>query len=238
MARRLTTTEFIEKAKNVHGDKYDYSNVRYVNKRTKVKIVCIEHGMFEQTPDIHLNQESGCFKCGLNLISKKNRLGNDRFIKKSKKIHGDKYNYSLVEYINAKNKIKIKCRKHGIFNQSPNDHLNGCGCPKCNESNGERKIRLFLENKNLDFIYQKKFDNCVNIKKLPFDFYLPKKKLLIEFDGEQHYSGNNFFGLDSHFKTKNNDKIKNKFCHDNKLDLIRIPFYEINNLEKILNKIL
>ena len=131
-----TTDEFIAKAKKIHGDKYDYSKVEYVNRKTKVCIICPKHGEFWQTPSAHLRGQ-GCPKCK----SKKQTCTTDEFIAKAKKIHGDKYDYSKVEYVNRKTKVCIICPKHGEFWQTPNHHLSGCGCPKCGVEN-HRKNKL------------------------------------------------------------------------------------------------
>ena len=125
-----TTDEFIAKAKKIHGDKYDYSKVNYVNNYTKVCIICHEHGEFWQTPGAHLRGQ-GCPKCK----SKKQTCTTDEFIAKAKKIHGDKYDYSKVEYVNRKTKVCIICPKHGEFWQTPSAHLRGQGCPKCGIEN-------------------------------------------------------------------------------------------------------
>ncbi len=121
---------FIQKAKKVHGDKYDYSKVEYINSNTKVCIICPEHGEFWQNPASHL-RGNGCPKCGFKLISINNSLSQEEFIQKAKKVHGDKYDYSKVEYINNSTNVCIICPEHGEFFQRPSNHLNGCGCPKC-----------------------------------------------------------------------------------------------------------
>jgi len=128
MPNRLTTEEFIEKTKAIHGDKYDYSLVDYKNNKIRVKIVCPEHGPFEQSPNNHL-QGKGCPGCSGNI-----KLTTEKFIKKAKAVHGNKYDYSLVEYKNAKTKVKIVCRVHGSFKQTPHGHLKGYGCPECGGS--------------------------------------------------------------------------------------------------------
>jgi len=124
MGKRKTTEEFIEMAKSIHGDRYDYSLVEYKNNKTKVKIICPVHGVFEQKPIHHLRGH-GCHECG------DKRLTTKQFIEKVKSIHKDKYDYSLVEYKNNKTKVKIICPVHGPFEQRPNDHLRGRGCFKC-----------------------------------------------------------------------------------------------------------
>lgn len=117
---------FISKAKIVHGDKYDYSKVEYLNNKSKVEIICKKHGSFFQTPGSHINSCTGCPSCAGNV-----KHSNESFINKSKLIHNDKYDYSKVEYINAFSKIVIICPKHGFFLQAPHDHLKGAGCSQC-----------------------------------------------------------------------------------------------------------
>jgi len=130
MSRRLTTEQFIEKAKAVHGDKYDYSLVEYKNNKTKVKIKCHIHGIFKQRPNDHLNNH-GCPKCKTEYVKLYTISNSNKFIEKAKVVHGDKYDYSLVEYRNNKTKVKIVCPEHGVFEQRPDSHLNDKGCPKC-----------------------------------------------------------------------------------------------------------
>lgn len=127
--RKLTTEEFIEKARKVHGDKYDYSLVKYKNSQTKVKIICEEHGDFLQKPNSHLNGH-GCDKCARKYVSNLKVKNNEQFIKDAINIHGNKYVY-FNDYVRSNIKIKILCPKHGEFLQTPNNHLNGAGCPKC-----------------------------------------------------------------------------------------------------------
>jgi len=125
---KLNTEEFIERAKKVHGDKYDYSMVEYVNAHTKVKIICPIHGEFEQMPNPHFNG-SGCLKC-----SGSYKMSTEELISKAKEVHGNKYDYSLVEYKDSKTKIKIKCPIHGVFEQIPRTHLKGTGCMECKKT--------------------------------------------------------------------------------------------------------
>ena len=125
MSKRITNEEFVAKAKEVHGDKYDYSKVEYKNNHTKVCIICTEHGEFWQTPSNHLSGK-GCAKCSGNY-----KMDTNDFITKAKEIHGDKYDYSKVEYINNNEKVCIICPEHGEFWQTPHNHLKGAGCAKC-----------------------------------------------------------------------------------------------------------
>ena len=130
MGKKLTTEQFIERARKIHGDKYDYSKVEYNGNHTKVCIICSLHGEFWQTPAIHL-KGCECPKCIIEKNSFKQRLGIESFIKRAREIHGDKYDYSKVDYINNRTKVHIICPKHGEFWQTPVKHLIGRGCRKC-----------------------------------------------------------------------------------------------------------
>lgn len=128
--KKLTTDKFIELSKLTHGDKYDYSKVEYTHNKSKVKIICPIHGEFEQEPRHH-TAGRGCASCGRLIVETARKITTNEFINNAKKIHGDKYDYSNVNYIIYKIKVDIICPIHGKFNQSPNGHLQGHGCPKC-----------------------------------------------------------------------------------------------------------
>lgn len=131
-SRIITTENFIEKAKSVHGDKYDYSKVEYKNNNTKVCIICPKHGEFWQTPESHL-QGCGCPDCvGLK------KWDTEKFIAKAKEVHGDKYDYSKTHYINKRTKVTITCPIHGDFIQCAHNHIQGQGCPECGKEKNKR----------------------------------------------------------------------------------------------------
>lgn len=125
--KRLTKGIFIERAKQIHGDKYDYSEVNYVNANTKVKIICPIHGEFLQTPSRHINMKQGCPKCSHQSYPNTSEI----FIEKAKSIYGDKYTYDKVNYKNNKTHVIITCPDHGDFNVRPDNFLHNHGCPKC-----------------------------------------------------------------------------------------------------------
>ena len=210
---RSNNEKFIENAKLVHGDEYDYSKVDYVNNRVKVMITCKIHGDFEQTPHNHLNGQ-GCPKCKAFKIIDKITSNTDEFIEKAKKIHGDKYDYSKVEYTRNSIPVEIICNKHGSFIQTPASHLSGCGCPKC----------AFHLSKGEDDIYKlvKQYDdNAIQrTKKIipPFelDIYSEKYNLAIEFDGLiWHSEKYNTEYRKSHLN-------KTKLCNDKGIRLIHV----------------
>lgn len=131
--RRWTIDEFIRNASRIHGDKYDYSDSVYVNSQVKLIIRCLVHGDFEQTPDMHINQKQGCPHCGKVSSSQKQKLTTGKFIEKAVAKHGDKYDYSLVNYTFAIQPVKIICKIHGEFYQRAANHLHGQGCPECSK---------------------------------------------------------------------------------------------------------
>lgn len=137
---KLSKECFIKKSNETHGHRYDYSLVEYVNNRTKVKILCQQHGSFLQTPDHHM-RGFGCSKC-----SNKKRLTTEEFIDKSKIIHEDKYDYSLVNYVNSRTKVKIVCPTHGLFEKNSDSHIiQKQGCPECSKIERFNKKRMTKE---------------------------------------------------------------------------------------------
>ena len=183
--------EFISKSLDIHGDVFLYDKVEYESCIKKVIITCKIHGDFKQSPTRHLSGD-GCPKCAG--VYKSNK---EEFIVKSVNIHGDKYCYDAVNYINNKTKIKINCLKHGEFLQTPNHHLKGVGCPSCKKSKGEIKIENILKKNNINYKPQYTFPDLKNKNLLCFDFGIidnqGKLKYLIEFNGEQHYKIMKYF---------------------------------------------
>jgi hypothetical protein len=131
MSRKLTTEEFIEKAKTKHGNRYSYERTTYVDAKTSLTVTCKDHGDFSVSPDSHANRGSGCAKCKAVKVGNHNRGSAEAFIAKSKEVHGDKYNYSLVEYTKTHDHVRIICNEHGEFPCMPLNHQRGRGCPHC-----------------------------------------------------------------------------------------------------------
>jgi Zn finger protein HypA/HybF involved in hydrogenase expression len=132
MSKQVTTESFIKRAQKVHGFKYDYSKTEYINAKTKVTIICPVHGEFKQFPNNHLKYN--CNKCGNISAGLNGTLKTEDFINKAKSVHGNKYDYTKVIYSKSKEKVTIMCRDHGEFKQTPSDHLQSRGCPKCRNS--------------------------------------------------------------------------------------------------------
>ena len=226
---------FIEEAKKIHNDNFNYDKVIYTNKSEKVIITCKKHGYFEQVPNDHLRGH-GCSECGGT-----KRITTQKFIEEAVKIHKNSYNYDKVEYVNMIIKVIIKCKKHGDYLQLPGDHLNGSGCPKCKSSTGEKMIFEVLKKMNAKFIHQYKFDDCIHKRKLLFDFavFINDKVKLIEFHGRQHYNYISFFHKkNGREESIVRDKIKIDYAELNKIDLLVIPYTLQEDIEKLLIKFL
>jgi len=236
--RFYTKEDFVFKSNNKHPGKYDYSLTEYINSETKVKIICNQcNTIFEQRPSCHLSGH-GCPKCPKRKNCKTSNK--EDFSLKSYNKHPGKYDYSLVQYINAMTKVKIKCNAcNNIFMQRPNDHLSGKGCPKCNESKGEIKVARYLSDKNIKFTPQKTFQTLRNIGLLKCDFYLEDLNLLIEYDGEYHHKP--VRGSTTENKQKNlevtqrRDKIKDEWARKNNIPLLRIPYWDFDRIEELID---
>lgn len=129
----LTTEEFVVRARRVHGDRYDYGRVRYVDSRTPVTVACLEHGAFTQKPNNHLYGERGCPACGRrNQTAAITRYDTASFIAQAREVHGDRWIYARAAYSGLTEKLTITCPAHGDFQQTPNNHLYAkAGCPSC-----------------------------------------------------------------------------------------------------------
>ena len=190
---------------------------------------------FNQSSFKHINCKQGCPKCGDTL-----HLTFEEFVDRATKIHSNKYDYSNVIYKTNKIKIKILCKKcNEIFTQRPNNHLCGDGCPKCKESLGEKNISNILKKYDIQFKKQKTFKDCKHKCKLRFDFYLPDINTCIEYDGKQHFEAIEYFGGEKQLKEQQiKDSIKNEYCKNNNITLLRISYKEdlIEKLNEFLNK--
>jgi hypothetical protein len=163
--RKKDINEFIANALEVHGDKYTYSFIEYINSQTKIIISCKTHGNFEQTPSAHLNGQ-GCKICANEKSSIERKLNNNEFVIKANQVHGDKYDYSISKYNTASEKINIICKKHGIFEQTPNSHLCGRGCDKC--KNEETSNRLKSNKEDFQNKANEIHSNCYDYSKVEY----------------------------------------------------------------------
>lgn len=212
---------FIQKAKTIHGDKYDYSNFEYISAITKIQLGCFKHGIFFQSPNHHLIGH-GCPLCW----KERKKSNTEEFIKKAITKHGNKFNYDKVKYTKSNEKVTIICLKHGDFNQKPNDHLNGQGCPSCRESKGEKRISDILDKH--DITYKREFKLPIDKERSEYDFYLPAHNLLIEFHGQQHFNVIDYFGGKERLEyTKACDEKKRQIAKHFKIPLLEISYHSL-----------
>lgn len=230
--------EFIQKAREVHGNKYDYSKVEYVDARTPVIIGCPIHGDFKQTPESHVHGK-GCHRCMGKGAFKHTK---EDFIQKAREVHGDKYDYSKVEYVNAHTKVCIICPEHGEFWQTPTGHLVGGGCKECTTFKSEKIVGDFLKNKAIKIIRWKTFEW---LGRMNIDIFLPDYNIGIEYQGEEHFKPVKHFGGDERFKKRiEADKKKLDLCNKNGVRLLYVSFYKdptyevINDLDDLYEIIL
>jgi hypothetical protein len=231
---QYTTNEWVNKVNDIHKYSYDYSKTEYIDAKTKVCIIHKKCGKeFWQLPYKHLSG-CGCPHCGGKV-----QLTKEIFIERSTEKHGEWYDYSKVEYINIHTKVCIihkKCGKE--FHQTPNSHLNGCGCPHCNRSRLENSVENFLKEKDINFIQNHKgFDWLKNIRNLELDFYLPEYNIGIECQGIQHFKPVERFGGEEQLEyIQTNDKLKLDLCKKHNLRLYYINYND--NIEEKLKEIL
>ena len=235
---RTTFEDFVIRASIKHKNKFIYPKQEIINQHQYIKIICPIHGEFEQELQSHL-QGCGCPNC-----SKKKKKNTEIFIEEARKIHGNKYDYSKVEYKTIKDKVCIICPKHGEFWQVADHHLQGNGCYICKESRLERDIRMFLTENNINFESQKRFKW---LGKQSIDFYLIDYNIAIECQGIQHFSfkeNSKIFDEESHKKIVKLDKIKKEKCYKNNIKLlyysnlgINYPYYVFEDKEKLLEEI-
>jgi hypothetical protein len=193
---KYTLETFIEKANKIHNLKYEYLNITFIDCNTPVQILCKEHGYFLQKPRDHING-NGCYKCCGKI---KNTTD---FIEKASMRHNNLYDYSKSLYKNAKDKISITCKVHGDFLQSPNDHLNGCGCQKCGLGNFSKKSIEWLNNimfKEKIFIQHAENNGEkiieINNKKYKCDGYCEETNTIYEFYGDIWHGNPDKFSRD------------------------------------------
>ena len=241
--RSLNPSAFIEKAKKIHGDRYDYSKSEYTGARNKVTIICLKHGEFHQTATDHLSGK-GCRKCGVYQAAKNRSLTTEEFVKRANQVHGNKYHYHKSEYKTMHKKVLIVCEKHGDFLQTPLNHIfDSNGCPQCRDSKGEMRIRRYLESKEIIYHSQHREPECKCKKPLPFDFMIEhdSQKFFIEFQGQQHFYKATGVWKGSKKQLEDiqkRDNIKKEWCKKNKIPLLIITHKEFDLIEEKIYKFL
>lgn len=238
--RLLPFEDFENEANEVHNFKYIYFKETYINRNTDTKIYCPKHDIyFWQTPQNHLKGER-CSECANESMKETKRMPFSELKQKFTDLYGDRFTLNESDYIKSSSLMKIHCNECNTdFYQYPyliiNNGVVGCECTK---SIGEKIIKNYLIQNNIEFITQHRFNDCRDIEPLPFDFYIPTKNLCIEYDGIQHFKPIDFFGGNEGFEyTKKHDNIKNEYCCTHNIELLRIPYNKnINKIKKYLEE--
>ncbi len=227
---------YLQKATHIHNNFYDYSKYVFLGTKVKSIIICPVHGEFFMNMNMHTHSKKpqGCPKCGREKSDRNRIKTQDYFISKCKEIHGDKYILDEVVYTKCRHYITPKCQKHGKWSLKAQDFVSGRGCPLCNESKGEMLICRILEEIGIEYKRQYKFDDCRGSKySLPFDFYIPSKKVLIEYDGEYHFFPYRKMASqkakENLIKIKWRDGVKDDYCKKNNMRLIRVSYTMAEN---------
>jgi very-short-patch-repair endonuclease len=230
--RAMTHREFVAKAKRVHRRRGFTYRESYSRAIKKLGIRCPIHGIFRQTPNSHLGG-AGCPGCSSDASAVRMKSNHKAFLQRARQVHGNRFQYPQ-QYETANTLMNIVCRAHGRFLQLPTKHLQGQGCPSCLESFGERSVALALKRMRVGYVREKGFPTCRDIGPLLFDFFIPKLKLLLEYDGQQHFQTVGHWGGDKSFKrTVRRDSIKTKWAKRHGYRLIRIP-YTTRNIPHLL----
>lgn len=226
----MDTNEFIFKAKEVHGDKYDYSKIEYKKSKDKVCIICPEHGEFWQLPHSHL-VGNGCKKCSLSKSSITRASTTSEFIKKAKNKWGEKYDYSKVNYVNSQTKVCIICPKHGEFYMKPSHHIRGEQCPICAKNEHFEQKREIFKQKFINEIHSK-FGDKYDLSKMVYvnqrtnieivcpihgSFFMTPEHLLKSKIGCQKCAKNHHFTNEEYIK-------KASMVHNNKYDYSKTEY--------------
>lgn len=209
---------------------------KYVNLKTKIEHECLVCGYhWDVLPDNMLHMPNGCPKCG-----KRAPLTRDEVIRRVAEI--DDSIEVIGEYVGYNAKMAFRCKKcDKVWLAKPNNIFFGKGCPRCKSSKGEKEISRVLDELHIDYGTQFKFQDCKGEHPLPFDFYIPEKNICIEYDGRQHFEPCTFGGItkeqaiENFELAKEHDKIKDEYCQANNITLIRIPYWEYENIEQILS---
>jgi hypothetical protein len=227
---KLSLEEIKVRLYKLYQDKFKFDFSNYKTLESKIKCICPNHGDFKIRVSCLLKNKN-CWKCKGTQPQKGNL---EWFLEKSKQIHNGYYDYSKSIYTTGKKKLIIICPKHGEFLQSASAHMKGQGCPSCKMSKGEKIIRTWLSNNHIKFIPQYSFEDFA---KFSYDFYLPIHNICIEYDGELHYMSPKIMGgINKLKKRQKYDNLKTGYCYKNKINLIRIPYFEIKNINNILER--
>lgn len=232
--QRKSHTEFVEEVKSLHPDIAVLGH--YVNAYTKIKFMCSKGHIWETAPYNVLNGCS-CRICKGEKISLAKTRTTEQFVELMKE---KGFNITILsEYTKATNKVLCRCNKcNHEWSATPANLLRGFGCPKCNQSKGENAVEEYLKTHKILYETQKRFEDCIDKRSLPFDFYLPNYNLCIEYQGSQHYIPTRRFGDEEKLiYRQKHDSIKREYCKNKGIELLEIPYTEFNNIAQIIEDV-
>ena len=245
--RKMTREQFIEKAEKIHVNedgttKNTYNDIVFIDRDTEVEVTCKKHGNFKIKPKEHL-KGTGCPKCRAEKTRQIFGMTNDEFINRIKKLYGDLYNTSKVDYKTINDEVILICKEHGEFRKTPLQLLyKKSACPICSMSNLEKIVMGKLNEKKIEYVFQanknklKFLQSNISCASLSLDFYLPQYNIAIECQGSQHFEPNEYFGGEEAFEKQiERDERKKKLCEENNVKLIYINYFD--SIDEINNKL-
>ena len=233
-----THEEYFDQVQELHKGKI-YVAEDYKGDSIKSEHVCTICDCHWQATPTNVLRGHGCWVCGQKTSHLAQTKSNKEYLQDLKiRVEGDII--AIESYRGARTPIEHLCTScDNTWAATPDNILRGKGCPACSESYGEKAIRRFLKNEQIEYEPQKKFDGCKDQNHLPFDFYLPSQQICIEYDGEQHFKPISFLGGEAKFRSVlAHEIIKDNFCRDSNIQIIRIPHYCLNRIDSILASIL
>lgn len=224
LIKLTSSSELLARFQNLYGDQYEYSLTGLEKQRDKIKVYCKKHNYYFSMKILHHLNGHGCplcSKCG-------HKYSTEEFIIRAKEIHGNRYDYSKVNYINKETPIEIVCKIHGSFWQTPHNHISGCGCQKCKSTKVQYKIYSWLKTEFPKQVWKWEYSPTW-LKPQVFDIYCDELQLAIEYNGRQHYEPVDVFGGKEEFqKTIERDKLKSIKCSSNNCNLYIIKYDELD----------
>lgn len=234
---RKSHEKFIEEMKVIHPD-YEILDTYECNKSV-LRYKCNVCGDIRKSTADNLLRGDMCQSC----FAKTRRTSNETF---KKRLEDKNPDIELVsKYVDTNTKIKVRCKLHGCeWYVLPTNAVRTCGCHVCNETSGEKEVAKALDKYNILYDAQHRFEECRNVRPLPFDFFLPEYNMCIEYDGQQHFEPVTFGGCSKEtaeknlFDTKKRDEIKDKFCSENNIKLLRIKYNQFNDIDTIIQNLI
>lgn len=236
-------TSMMSQFKEVHDNYYSYTPH---NNPDMVNVHCPKHGILEMDVSEHWNGK-GCSRCLIETFNEENDVTD--FVNAAHQIHDFRYRYDHIESLPNDDHINIECPKHGSFHTTTIQHLNGEGCPVCEQNHNQiRSLFPLLKAHNLLYALDKSFDGCISEegRLLRFDLYIPQKHLCIEFDNKHHFEPIKYHTdttddmAEKYYQIQvQNDQIKSDYCFKNNINLIRIPYnrYSLQSIVAYINKL-